>query len=166
MKGRRRLITEPHLNACLQKVSIPHVEYPSCMARRQELSCMKYMLQIDFEAYYDATPLPENLRNKFVFRAESGEYFRLCTLPTGARWSVAVGQAVTWTIVDSDTPVTVFTMIDTILIAAEEGQEEAFVSAMRRILARIREANLLTSPDREELATTRANALLKAAPRT
>ncbi|KAK7199014.1 hypothetical protein NESM_000869300 [Novymonas esmeraldas] len=152
MKGRRRLITEPHLNACLHKEEIPKVAYPSRLARRQQLRNKKYMLQVDFEAFYDAIPIPSEVRNKFVFRARSGAYFRLCTLPTGARWSVAVGQGVTWTVVDIQTPVTIMTMIDNILFAAEEGQEDAFVLAVRRVLERIRAANLLTSPDRESLA--------------
>ncbi|KPA83995.1 TATE DNA transposon [Leptomonas pyrrhocoris] len=163
MKGRRRLITEPHLNACLQTSDMPKVQYPTRLERRQSLRNKRYMLQVDFEAYYDATPLPGELRNFFVFRARNGAYFRLCTLPTEARWSVAVGQGITSTIVDVDTPVTIMTMIDNILIAADEGQEEDFVSAVRRIVARIRGANLLTSPDRESLATMDDTSLLSLA---
>eukprot|EP00796_Vickermania_ingenoplastis_P008524 gene8524-biopygen5892 len=151
LKGRRRLITEPLLNAAVNRKVIPNVSYPSRLARRQSLRCCKYMLQIDFEAFYDAIPIPQELRNKFVFRKRNA-YYRLCTLPTGARWSVAVGQAVTWTIVDIDTPVVIHTMIDNIMIAAKEGQEAEFVSAVRRIVDRIREANLMTSPDRESLS--------------
>jgi len=81
----------------------------------------KYMLQIDFEAYYDTIRLPEDVRNNFVFRKGS-QFFRLCTLPTGARWSVAVGQVITWMIVDIDTPVIVSTMIDNIPLARVYGQ--------------------------------------------
>eukprot|EP00796_Vickermania_ingenoplastis_P001714 gene1714-biopygen1482 len=121
LKGRRRLITEPLLNASVNRKVIPNVSYPSRLARRQSLRCCKYMLQIDFEAFYDAIPIPQELRNNFVFRKRNA-YYRLCTLPTGARWSVAVGQAVTWTIVDIDTPVVIHTMIDNIMIAAKEGR--------------------------------------------
>jgi len=128
MKGRRRLITEPHLNAVINTDAIPNVSYPTRLGRRQSLRYTAYMLQIDFEAFYDAIPLPEEIRNNFVFR-KGNRFFRLCTLPTGARWSVAVGQAVTWTIVDVDTPVLVHTMIDNVLIAAPLGMEKEFISA-------------------------------------
>ena len=161
LKGRRRLITEPHLNGVISKRELPTVTHPTRLARRQSLRQARYMLQLDFEAYYDAIPLPESMRNKFVFRARDGSYFRLRTLPTGARWSVAVGQAVTWVIVDIDTPILIHTMIDNILLAAREGQERDFVRAARAILERIRLANLLTSPDRETLAGMSDEALLE-----
>lgn len=161
LKGRRRLITEPLLNRVIDKREVPRVEYDTRLGRRQRLRYAKYMIQIDFEAYYDAILLNENVRNKFVFlAAHDKQLYRLRTLPTGARWSVAVGQAVTWTIVDIDTPVTVMTLIDNILVAANEGQEREFVSAVRAILERIRVANLLTSPDREQLLASSDEQLL------
>eukprot|EP00796_Vickermania_ingenoplastis_P000501 gene501-biopygen416 len=76
---------------------------------------------------------------------------RLCTLPTVARWSVAVDQAITNVIVDIDTLVAVHTLIDNIMIGAPDGMEKEFLSATRRILKRIKTANLLTSPDRDQL---------------
>eukprot|EP00796_Vickermania_ingenoplastis_P006213 gene6213-gene4759 len=133
MKGRRRLITEPHLNTAIRTSDVPNVTYPTRLGRRQSLRQCKYMLQIDFEAFYDAIPIPGEMRNKFVFR-KGKDFFRLKTLPTGARWSVAVGQAVTWTIVDVETEVTVHTLIDNVLIAAKEGQEAEFVRTVRKIL--------------------------------
>lgn len=152
LKGRRRLITEPLLNRVIPKHHVPRVHYDTRLGRRQRLRYARYMLQIDFEAYYDAIPITEQLRNKFVFRAKhDGRYYRLRTLPTGARWSVAVGQAVTWTIVDIDTPVTITTLIDNILVAAHVGQEADFVRAVRSVVARIKAANLMTSPNRDEL---------------
>ncbi|SYZ67520.1 hypothetical_protein [Leishmania braziliensis MHOM/BR/75/M2904] len=152
LKGRRRLITEPLLNRVIPKHHVPRVHYDTRLGRRQRLRYARYMLQIDFEAYYDAIPIAATLRNKFVFRARhDGRYYRLRTLPTGARWSVAVGQAVTWTIVDIDTPVTITTLIDNILVAAREGQEREFVLAVRTVVARIKAANLMTSPNRDEL---------------
>ncbi|ORC85164.1 TATE DNA transposon [Trypanosoma theileri] len=54
-------------------------------------------------------------------------------------------------------------MIDNILIAAKEGQEEEFVRAVRQVLLRIRAANLLTSPDREELLRYTDEELLRLA---
>ncbi|KPA73602.1 TATE DNA Transposon, partial [Leptomonas pyrrhocoris] len=152
-KGRRRLITESHLNGVIRKSELPSITRLSRLERRQRLRFARYMFQLDFEAFYDAIPLPEEIRDKFVFRARDGGMYRLKTLPTGARWSVAVGQAVTWTIVDIDTPVFIETMIDNILVAAAEGQEAAFVSAVRQIVGRIRQANLLTSPERETVAS-------------
>eukprot|EP00796_Vickermania_ingenoplastis_P011271 gene11271-biopygen7752 len=160
LKGRRRLITEPHLNAVIAKHEVPRVTYPSRLSRRQSLRYAKYMLQIDFEAYYDSIPLPECLRNNFVFLTKDKRYMRLCTLPTGARWSVAVGQAVTNVIVDIDTPVIVHTLIDNIMIAAHDGMEKEFLSATRRILERIRTANLLTSPDRDQILAMDDRSLL------
>eukprot|EP00796_Vickermania_ingenoplastis_P002253 gene2253-gene1750 len=159
MKGRRRLITEPHLNTAIRTSDVPNVTYPTRLGRRQSLRQCKYMLQIDFEAFYDAIPIPGEMRNKFVFR-KGKDFFRLKTLPTGARWSVAVGQAVTWTIVDVETEVTVHTLIDNVLIAAKEGQEAEFVRTVRKILGRMREANLLSSPNRDELMAMSDEALL------
>eukprot|EP00796_Vickermania_ingenoplastis_P000932 gene932-biopygen772 len=163
LKGRRRLITEPHLNGVIAKHEIPKVAYPTRLSRRQSLRYARYMIQIDFEAFYDSIPMPTDIRDNFVFRTKDWKYFRLCTLPTGARWSVAVGQAITNVIVDIDTPVTVHTLIDNIMIAAQQGQEAAFLSAVRRILQRIREANLLTSPGREELLSMPDEHLLRLA---
>lgn len=151
LKGRRRMITEPHLNGAIDKADIPKVRYPTRLSRRQSLRYAKYMIQIDFEAFYDSIPIPEEIRNNFVFRTKKGKYYRLRTLPTGARWSVAVGQAVTNVIVDIDTPIVIHTLIDNIMIAAREGQEVEFLRTVRTILERIRMANLLTSPNREEL---------------
>lgn len=151
LKLRRRLITEPHLNSTIAPDDLPRISYPTRLARRQSLRYARYMLQIDFEAFYDSIPLPTAMRDMFVFRSRRGDYYRLRTLPTGAKWSVAVGQGITWTIVDIETPVVIHTMIDNILIAAREDQRDEFVSAVRRILERVRRANLLTSPERESL---------------
>lgn len=53
----------------IDKREVPRVEYDTRLGRRQRLRYAKYMLQIDFEAYYDAIPLREDVRNKFVFLA-------------------------------------------------------------------------------------------------
>eukprot|EP00796_Vickermania_ingenoplastis_P011502 gene11502-biopygen8351 len=159
LKGRRRLITEPLVNACINRKTLPALSYPTRLGRRQALRHAHYMLQIDFEAFYDAIPLPEDIRNNFVFR-KSKRYYRLRTLLTGG-WSVAVGQAVTWTIVDIDTPCTIYTMIDNILIAGQDGQEREFVDAVRSIVNRIKSANLLTSPDRDTLARATDEEILR-----
>lgn len=151
LKGRRRMITEPHLNSAIPKGDVPSLEYATRLGKRQSLRRKKYMIQLDFEAYYDSITMPESIRNNFVFRSKAGKYYRLCTLPTGARWSVAVGQAVTNVIIDIDTPVTIHTIIDNIMIAADSGEEKAFLHAVRTILQRIKQANLLTSPDREDM---------------
>jgi len=160
IKGRRRMITEPHLNALIGKHDLPQLQCPTRLGRRQSLRYARYMVQIDFEAFCDTIRLPDEMRDKYIFR-HGTQYYRLCTLPTGARWSVAIGQAVTATIVDIDTPVIIYTMIDNILVAAPEGMEREFTSAVRRILDRIRTANLLTSPDREWLASLEDDELLR-----
>lgn len=162
MKGRRRLITEPHLNEAVDRTEIPKIVYPTRLARRQSLRKAKYMLQIDFEAFYDAIPLPESVRNKFVFR-KGNRYYRLKTLPTGARWSVAIGQGVTWTIVDIPTTLVIHTMIDNIMIAAKEGEEDEFFRVVREVLRRIGEVNLATSPDRQWLESLSKEGLLREA---
>lgn len=64
---------------------------------------------------------------------------------------MAVGQAITNIIVDIDTPVTIHTLIDNIVIAAKDGQERQFLTAVRRILKRIQQVNLLTPPDGDTL---------------
>lgn len=162
LKGRRRLITEPLLNAVIDSSRIPNVSYPTRLERRQSLRYAAYMLQIDFEAFYDSIPLAVDLRNLFVFR-KGDKYYRLLTLPTGARWSVAVGQSVTWAIVDIPTTVIIHTMIDNIMIAAKVGQEQDFLLAVRSIVSRIERANLLTSPDRNELVSATDDELLQMA---
>lgn len=160
LKGRRRLITEPLVNAVLNRKTIPKVSYPSRLERRQSLRYAAYMLQIDFEAFYDAIPIPTAIRRNFIFR-KGDKYYRLKTLPTGARWSVAVGQAVTWAIVDIPTNAIIHTMIDNIMIAAPLGEERSFIDAIREILKRIKQANLMTSPDRESLQNASDEALLE-----
>lgn len=117
-------VTPVDLEAVLRLPTF-HSETHRKLGRRQSLKKAKYMIQIDFEAFYDAIPIPPSTRKHFVFR-KGPEYFQLCTLPTGARWSVAVGQAITRTIVDIDTPVIVHTMIDNVLVAAHEGEEKQF----------------------------------------
>jgi len=159
MKGRRRLITEPHLDSVINKGGVPKVSCPTRLGRRKSLRYAACMLRIDFGAFYDAIPLPEEVRNKFLFR-KGDEYFRLRTLPTGATWGVAIGQAVTWTIVDIGSPVIIHTMIDNIPIAAPLGMEEEFLAAVRKILGRIEAANLLTSPERNELKAASDEELL------
>lgn len=151
LKRRRRLITEPILNKVIAKHEVPKVAYPTRLGRRQALRYAKYMLQIDFEAFYDSIPLPENVRNNFVFLAKDRQLYRLKTLPTGARWSVAVGQAITTTITDIDTGVAIQSLIDNILVSAQHGQEREFVRTVRALLTRIKAVNLLTSPCRDEL---------------
>ncbi|CAD2222526.1 hypothetical protein, conserved [Angomonas deanei] len=122
------------------------------------------MLQIDFNSYYDAIPLEDSVRNNFVFRGKDGQYYRLRTLPTGARWSVCVGQAITSTIVDIDvSQVVILSLIDNILIAAPQGSEGEFLFAVRSILTRIQQVHLETSPDRDTLLQTGDQDLLRMA---
>ncbi|CAD2214073.1 hypothetical protein, conserved [Angomonas deanei] len=164
LKGRRRLITEPILNSIVDVETIPRVESLGRLEKRQALKHCKWLLQIDFNRFYDAIPLHDvHVRNKFVFLGKDRQYYRLRTLPTGARWSVIVGQTITSTIVDIDTPLTILTMIDNIIIGGREGQEEVFVVTVRRILERIRSVNLETSPDRDVLLSTSSDDLLSMA---
>jgi hypothetical protein len=152
MKRRRRIITEPHLNSAFPKERLPRTRYRSRLARRQQLRKCRYMLQLDFEAFYDAIPLPPEAEEKFVFK-KGKEFYALRTLPTGATWSVCVGQSITWVICDfprSDS-IVIQTMIDNMLVAGEEGNEAEFVHAVRTLCQRTIEANLQTSPPAQDI---------------
>lgn len=150
LKGRRRIITEPALNRTIEKDTLPRCTHLTRLGRRQRLRECKYMIQIDFDAFYDTIPIPPETRRLFTFRTKTG-YYHLKTIPTGARWSVAVGQAITSVIVDIDTPAFIDTMIDNIMIAARDGEEKEFLTAIRHILQRIGLANLKTTPPRPDL---------------
>jgi hypothetical protein len=162
MKGRRRIITEPLLNACFEKGDMPKCIYPSRLERRQRIRKAKYLYQIDFEAFYDAIPIPEELKQYFVFRCGT-EFFCLRTLPTGARWSVAVAQAITWAICDIDLPpnVRIETMIDNILIAGEEGSEKHFVQVIRTLTRRMKHCNCQTDPSTDAMDSLTDDKLLQ-----
>eukprot|EP00331_Platyophrya_macrostoma_P002314 CAMPEP_0176411614 /NCGR_PEP_ID=MMETSP0127-20121128/3699_1 /TAXON_ID=938130 /ORGANISM="Platyophrya macrostoma, Strain WH" /LENGTH=536 /DNA_ID=CAMNT_0017791219 /DNA_START=387 /DNA_END=1997 /DNA_ORIENTATION=+ len=149
-KGRRRVITEPLLNNTFTVDDLPHLSYPSRFAKRKNLQHKKYLIQLDFCAFYDSIELPSCLRDFFVFRKHQ-KTFRLKTLPTGARFSVCFAQSITWAIVDVeiDATVVVHTMIDNIIIAGEEGKEKEFLSALKSILLRIKTCNLSTDPPQE-----------------
>jgi hypothetical protein len=144
-KIRQRIINEPLLNGAIGKHTLPPTKYPSRLERRQRLRPCKYMLQLDFDAFYNSLPLDPLARILFVFK-KSGRYYGLNTVPTGGRWSVATGQAITWAITDIETTVTLLTMIDNIAIGAHEGQELQFIRAVREIVNRTKLANLQTTP--------------------
>lgn len=133
-KGRRRLTTESSLNARLENHEILHVEHPSRLARRQALRKAKYMLPVDFDAYYAAIIKPAWLRNTFVLRAKDREYYRQRTLPTGACWSVSVALAVTWTFIDIPTTAKITKTIANILVEAAKDQEAKFLGTVRTIV--------------------------------
>lgn len=162
VKRRLRIITEPHLNATVEKASLPQLQYPSRLQRRQQLAGCTYVLQIDFDAYYDSIPLAEASRNLFVFR-KGRQFYRLCTVPTGGRWSVAAAQGVTWTLTDFATTATIITMIDNIAVGAKRGEEKEFLRTVRELLSRVQKAHLTTTPPVEELLRATDNDLLSLA---
>jgi hypothetical protein len=131
-KGRRRCIGEPHLNALVPKIVLSVVHHPSRIDTRQALTGARYCLQIDFVASYGAISLQRCMRGHFVLRS-GRNYFRLCTLPIGARWSVAVGQAVTWTTTDVPTRSTIVTCVDNIMITAPEHFATDFLGTVRAV---------------------------------
>jgi len=150
LKQRRRVITESLLNGAIGKKSLPKTKHPSRIEKRQKLTKAKYMFQIDFDAFYDSIPLPENVRECFVFK-KGKDFYCLLTLPTGARWSVCVGQSITWVLMNFPHSVTMFSMIDNILTAAEEGEEKEFLKTVRTLCKRIQQANLQTSPPTQNI---------------
>lgn len=156
------LITQAALNGPVRKETVPRILRFTRLRIQHYLSAARYMLQIDFDAFYDAIPLPPETRNYFAFRARN-IFYRCCTLPTGARWSVAMGQAITSKIVDVETSVIIHTMIDNILIRAREGQETTFCSTIRRIVERIERANLQTTPSAAEIRAMSDDELLSMA---
>lgn len=166
MKARSRVITEPHLNGTTPKSLLPRPQNPSRLQRRQGLKRSKYMIQIDFDAFYNAIPIEEEAQGLYIFKSE-GDYYALTTLPTGARWSVAVGQAITWVITDiipeGQKGIAIFTMIDNIVLAGEEGFEDDFLHYLEVLLRRMEEAALQTTPRPAELRAMDRTTLLRQA---
>jgi len=150
LKRRRRLISDSNLNSVVPTETLPRVHYPSRAARRCSLRYAKYMLQIDFDAFYDAIALPPELYEFFLFKKGS-EFFALKTLPTGAKWSVCVAQSITWVICDFPSGITKYTIIDNILLAGREDQAAEFVEAVRTLAKRISKTKFQTSPPANEL---------------
>lgn len=85
--------------------------------------------------------MPEALWRSFVFKKGSKYYG-----PAGARWSVAVGQSITWMITDIEDATTILTMIDNIAVGAPLGEERAFIKTVRTLVQRIKTTNLQTTP--------------------
>ena len=81
MKQRRRVITETLLNGAIEKDSLPCAKHPSRIETRQQIKNKKYMLQVDFDAFYDSIPLPERIRMCFLFK-KGKNFYCLLTLPT------------------------------------------------------------------------------------
>jgi hypothetical protein len=162
LKQRRRHITEPLLNGCIAKHELPLLRYPTRLERRQALKKCKYMIQLDMDSYYNSIPLDDDAKLKFVFK-KSNRYFALRTTPTGGRWSVSVGQAITWAITDIATGIVVFSMIDNIMHGGEEGQEQMFLSTVREIAKRTQRANLQITPRAETILGMSDNELLQLA---
>jgi hypothetical protein len=65
-KGRRGMITQLALNGPVSKETVPRTFRPSRLSVRQNLNSARYMVQTDFDAFYDAIPLPETVRTCFV----------------------------------------------------------------------------------------------------
>ncbi len=158
-KQRVRIINEPALNSCVGKESLGVIRWRSRLERRQRHRRSFYMLQLDFDAYYNSIEIESEQRNCFIFKKD-GRYFALTTLATGGRWSVAMGQSITWVIVGVETGATVDTIIDNILIGAERGHEKEFVRTVRLIAQRTQLANLQTTPRADELLAMKDREIL------
>eukprot|EP00796_Vickermania_ingenoplastis_P003683 gene3683-biopygen2215 len=159
LKGRRRLITEPLVNACINRKTLPALSYPRGSAGDRHYAMRTTCCRSISKPSMTPFRCPRTLETTLSSGRASGTIdFGLCR-PVDV--GVAVGQAVTWTIVDIDTPCTIYTMIDNILIAGQDGQEREFVDAVRSIVNRIKSANLLTSPDRDTLARATDEEILR-----
>jgi hypothetical protein len=118
LKQRRRVITETLLNSAIGKKSLPTAKHPSRIEKRQQLRRKKYMFQMDFDAFYDSIPLPEEVQECFVFK-KGNDFYALLTLPTGARWSVCVGQSITWVLMNFPNAVLMFSTTAYLLFAPQ-----------------------------------------------
>ena len=156
-KIRKRIVEESHLNDCvsadpkqaeaLGTEAIPNVRYRTRHEIRTTLKGCQYMLQIDFDAYYPSLPIgADAMRLQIVLH--KGKYYAMGVLATGARWSVCIGQALTWMIVDidlDDYPHTgIITIIDNILIHSSDLTE--FLAVVRKITDRIGAVKLQSTP--------------------
>jgi hypothetical protein len=144
-KQRVRIVNEPALNSCVGPDSLCKVRWRSRLARRQRHRRSYYMLQVDYDAFYNSIEIDEEQRRSFIFKKD-GRYFALTTLATGGRWSVGTGQAITWAVVNFETGAVIDTIIDNILCGAQKGQEAEFCRTVRLVARRSQLANLQTTP--------------------
>ena len=165
LKMRLRVIGEPHLNAV--EADIPKLRYATRRATRLLVSCAWFAYQIDLDAYYNSIPLQEDAWPCFAFR-HSGKTYLWTRTPTGGRWSVAVGQAATYVIVDLEelTPgcgVAIRTIIDNILIVAEKSAANLFTRVVKTIARRLQIVNLQSTPATSDIIEMPDEVLLKEA---
>ncbi len=173
-KIRKRIVEETHLNDCvsadpkqaeaLGTDQIPNVRYRTRHEIRSTLKLCRYMIQIDFDAYYPSIPIGAEAYRHQVIRYKN-KYYCMGVLATGARWAVCIGQALTWMIVDidlDDYPNTgIMSIIDNILIHSSDLTE--FLAVVRKITDRIGLVKLQSSPPVADLAKMSDSDLTKKA---
>lgn len=190
LKQRWRLISEPHLNRCTvvgttemqeepygtHPLIIPPLHYLPRAIIRTRLGRSRYMLQIDIDAFYNSVPVDLDMKKKQLFRHKNGNTYCIARTTTGGRWSVYVGQSITYGLTDisalhhcevvgtdNEVATDVITMIDNILIHATEGDEDCFVSCVREIAKRIDSTKLTTSPKIADLVNLKDREILELA---
>jgi hypothetical protein len=132
---------------------LPQLQNLRRLMIRQSLSCTKYVLSIHFGVFYDVTPITRGGQwsTSCFGPAESTAFLSERSPPVFVGAS-EVGQSIEKKNrnVDSVTDATMCTCIDNVTIAAKVGKELVLVAAVRPILRRIRQTNLLMSPVTQE----------------
>jgi hypothetical protein len=125
LKRRRRLVTHPK-----EQNELPFQKEPSLFPSDEEVFDIHKAPTaacVDMKAFFNQFELPTYLRDYFCFRTKTGEWYRLCTIPTGGRESPIIAQIVLKSLAlrieeASQTKVTAF--IDNLRIAGKPHQVE------------------------------------------
>jgi hypothetical protein len=123
-KRRRRLVTHPFF----QNDMVPFHKEPDLFPTDDDLlepvgepaaAC------VDMRAFFNQFALPEHLRDFFAFQATNGNWYRLCTIPTGGREPPIVAQIVLLSLarrLEDAFKVKVTSFIDNLRIAGKPDQ--------------------------------------------
>jgi hypothetical protein len=142
-KERWRIITETLFNRTMDKSNLPPLSYPSGREVATNVAGKKYVIQFDFKGYYYQIKLGENkscyvvkTKEKIYWNGEWTNLFVLNKMPMGGAHSAHVAQTSTWAICEPVMAMDVFvaTMIDNVLIAADDADE--FYEAVKTFLKR------------------------------
>eukprot|EP00760_Papus_ankaliazontas_P015965 PhM_4_TR16747/c1_g1_i1/m.79462 len=153
-KQRLRPVFEPMVNKSCVTSHRPPLRYPSRQERRHRIAKMSYVLEFDFEAWYDQAAIGAPTLDHYVCRAqptsitvgdtqETFSFFLLTRSPMGSNHAAHCMQTVTWAILEPIIhpggpfrDIVVHTMIDNVLIAGNDA--DVFVDAITTFLDRCR----------------------------
>lgn len=66
VQGLKKLTAEPLINPVTKRKTIPNIAFLSRHGRKHSLRHAKYLIQIDFEVFYDVMPVPNDIMNNCV----------------------------------------------------------------------------------------------------